>query len=352
MTRRDWITIIALGCLGYYMGSYLDFAGLQYISAGLGRLILYLYPTLVVVFSALFLRQPVRARHFYSLALSYGGIALVFWHEAGIGDNLQLTLLGAGLVFAGAVTYTIYLIVGNSMVVKLGSMRFTAYASTSASCFVLAHFMATHGVAQLAVAHEVYALTLLMAVVSTVLPLWLTAEGLKRIGANQVSLVASIGPISTIALAYFFLGEPVTGFQLIGAALVLAGVHAGESEGGGGSGRLIPSIRCAGKSPPAEARPDRVYLRVAIDDVIAVVLRRRGARMIGQDAQQRADRILRGIDSAAAATADDAVLLIGRDHQQIVQRRAGDVAHHAVALVDFLASRCRGRATSPSSPHR
>jgi drug/metabolite transporter (DMT)-like permease len=122
------------------------------------------------------------------------------------------------------VTYTIYLIVGNSMVVKLGSMRFTAYASTSASCFVLAHFMTTHGVAQLTVAHEVYALTLLMAVVSTVMPLWLTAEGLKRIGPNQVSLVASIGPISTIALAYLFLGEPVTGFQLVGAALVLAGV--------------------------------------------------------------------------------------------------------------------------------
>jgi drug/metabolite transporter (DMT)-like permease len=224
MTRRDWITIIALGCLGYYMGSYLDFAGLQYVSAGLGRLILYLYPTLVVVFSALFMRQPVRARHFYSLALSYGGIALVFWHEADLGEDLQLTLLGAGLVFAGAVTYSIYLIVGNSMVVKLGSMRFTAYASTSASCFVIAHFLVTRSTAQLEVAHEVYALTLLMAVASTVMPLWLTAEGLKRIGPNQVSLVASIGPISTIALAYFFLGEPVTSFQLVGAALVLAGV--------------------------------------------------------------------------------------------------------------------------------
>ncbi len=224
MTRRDWIAIIALGCLGYYVGSYLDFAGLQYISAGLGRLILYLYPTLVVVFSALFLGQPVRARHLTSLVLSYGGIALVFWHEAGVGDELPVTLLGAGLVFASAVAYAIYLIAGNRIVIKLGSMRFTAYASTSASCFVLAHFLATHGPARLAVAHEVYPLTLLMAVVSTVLPLWLTAEGLKRIGANQVSLVASIGPISTIALAYFFLGEPVTGFQLFGAALVLAGV--------------------------------------------------------------------------------------------------------------------------------
>ena len=224
MTRRDWISIIALGFTGYYVGSYLDFAGLQYISAGLGRLILYLFPTVVVVFSALFLKQPIRARHFASLALSYGGIALVFWHEVSTGDDLSLTLLGAGLVFASAVTYAIYLIAGSGIVHKLGSMRFSAYASTSASFFVLAHFTATHGPAQLVVAHEVYALALLMAVASTVLPVWLMAEGLKRVGANQASLVASIGPISTLALAHFFLGEPVTGFQLAGAAMVLAGV--------------------------------------------------------------------------------------------------------------------------------
>lgn len=224
MARRDWLAIAGLGFIGYYLGSYFDFAGLQYISAGLGRLILYLYPTLVLVFSALILKQPMRPTHLLSLALSYGGIALVFQHEAALGDNLALTLAGAALVFAGAVTYAIYLIAGSRIVQKLGSMRFTAYASLSASCFVIAHFMATHGPARLVVAHELYGLTLLMAVVSTVLPLWLMAEGLKRIGANQTSLVACIGPISTIALAHVFLGEQVTAFQLAGAALVLVGV--------------------------------------------------------------------------------------------------------------------------------
>ena len=107
MARRDWVAIIALGFIGYYLGSYLDFAGLQYISAGLGRLILYLYPTLVLLLSALFLQQPIRARHLASLALSYGGIALVFNHEVGIGEDLRLMALGAVLVFAGAVTYAI-----------------------------------------------------------------------------------------------------------------------------------------------------------------------------------------------------------------------------------------------------
>ncbi len=224
MTRRDWRAIIGLGFIGYYLGSYLDFAGLQYISAGLGRLILYLYPTLVLLLSALFLKQPIHARHLVSLALSYGGIALVFHHEVSIGENLPQMALGAVLVFAGAVTYAIYLIAGSRTVVRLGSMRFTAYASISATFFVLAHFMTTHGPARLTVAHEVYWLTLVMALFSTVLPLWLIAEGLKRIGANQVALVACIGPLSTILLAHVFLDEPVTAIQLAGAALVLAGV--------------------------------------------------------------------------------------------------------------------------------
>ena len=224
MARRDWLAIIGLGFIGYYLGSYLDLAGLQYISAGLGRLILYLYPTLVLLLSALFLKLPIRARHLISLALSYIGIALVLHHEVGIGEDLPLMALGAALVFASAVTYAIYLIAGSRVVQKLGSMRFTAYASISATFFVIAHFMTTHGPERLAVAHQVYWLTLVMAVFSTVLPLWLMAEGLRRIGANQVALVACVGPISTIALAHLFLGEPVTVVQLAGAALVLAGV--------------------------------------------------------------------------------------------------------------------------------
>jgi drug/metabolite transporter (DMT)-like permease len=224
VSRRDWMTLIGLGFIGYYVGSYLDFAGLQYISAGLGRLILYLYPTLVLILSAIFLKQPIRARHLVSLALSYGGIALAFLHEIDIGEDMGRMALGSILVFGSAVTYSVYLIIGSGLVQRLGSMRFTAYASIPASLFVIAHFMATHGPARLVVAHEVYWLTVLMAVFSTVLPLWLMAEGMKRIGASQSSLIACIGPLATIAFAYQFLGEPVTTVQLAGAALILAGI--------------------------------------------------------------------------------------------------------------------------------
>jgi drug/metabolite transporter (DMT)-like permease len=224
LSRRDWLIVTGLGFIGYYLGSYLDLAGLQYISAGLGRLILYLYPTLVLAFSAFFLKTRIGRRELVSLALSYGGIVIVFGTEMNHGGELSAVALGGLLVFGSAVTYAAYLVAGASLVRRLGSMRFTAYASIVASCFVLGTFLATRGPAALAVPHEVYTLTLVLSVFSTVLPLWFMAEGLKRIGANRASLVACIGPVATIALAWMFLGEPVTAVQSGGAALVLAGV--------------------------------------------------------------------------------------------------------------------------------
>lgn len=224
ITRREALAITALGFLGYYLGSFLDLAGLQYISAGFGRLILYLYPTLVLLMSAVFLKLPLRRMQLASLTLSYAGIALVFSAEARLGDDLGLTVLGAALVFGSAVTYAAYLVAGSRLVHRFGSMRFSAYASLIATGFVLAHFLAIRPLQALRVDGEVYGLVAVLAVFSTVLPLWLMAEGLKRVGANQASLVGCIGPLATMAFAWAFLGEAVTPAQLAGAALVLAGV--------------------------------------------------------------------------------------------------------------------------------
>ncbi|MBM3374069.1 MAG: DMT family transporter, partial [Betaproteobacteria bacterium] len=209
---------------GYYLGSFLDLAGLQYVSAGFGRLILYLYPTLVLLLSAAFLRQPLRAPQLLSLALSYAGIVLVFAEEVKIAGAAGQTAIGALLVFGSAVTYAVYLVTGSRLVHKFGSMRFSAYASLIATGFVLAHFTATRPLEALHAGPEVYALVAVLAVFSTVLPLWLMAEGLRRIGASQVSLIGCIGPVATLAFAALFLGEAVTAMQLAGAALVLAGV--------------------------------------------------------------------------------------------------------------------------------
>lgn len=224
ITGRDIAGIIALGFVGYYLASFLDLAGLQYISAGFGRLILYLYPTLVLLMSAIFLKQPLRGLQMLSLVLSYAGIALVFSAEASLGDDFSLTLLGAALVFASAIAYATYLVAGSRLVHRFGSMRFTAYASLLATGFVMAHFFAIRPVQALVVDNNVYALVAILAVFSTVVPLWLMAEGLKRIGANQVSLVGCIGPLATMAFAWAFLGEVITPVQLAGAILVLAGV--------------------------------------------------------------------------------------------------------------------------------
>jgi drug/metabolite transporter (DMT)-like permease len=159
-----------------------------------------------------------------SLAVSYGGIVLVFYQQMGIGGDHHVLLLGGSLVFASAATYAIYLLAGSRIVLKLGAIRFTAYTSIAACVFVIAHFMITHGPSALAVPHQVYWLALVMAVFSTVLPLWLMAEGLRRIGANQAALVGCIGPLSTIVFARIFLDEPIGAVQLVGAVLVLAGV--------------------------------------------------------------------------------------------------------------------------------
>jgi len=223
-TAREIAGIVFLGFLGYYLGSFLDLAGLQYISAGFGRLILYLYPTLVLLMSAVFLQQPLRGRQMVSLGLSYAGIALVFSAEAQLGESLPLTVWGAVLVFGSAVTYATYLVAGSRLVHKYGSMRFSAYASLIATGFVIAHFLAIRPLQALVVTQEVYGLVAVLAVFATVLPLWLMAEGLKRIGANQVSLVGCVGPLATMAFAWMFLDETVTLVQLSGAALVLTGV--------------------------------------------------------------------------------------------------------------------------------
>lgn len=224
VSRRDIASLAGLGFLGYYLGSFLDLAGLQHISAGFGRLILYLYPTLVLLLSALFLKQPLRRRELLSLGLSYLGIALVFGAEARLGESLSSTALGALLVFGSAVTYAVYLVAGSRLVHRFGSMRFSAYASLIATGFVIGHFSATHPLQALAVDTRVYGLVTVLALFSTVLPLWLMAEGLKRIGASQVSLIGCIGPVATMVFAWIFLGEQTTPAQLGGATLVLAGV--------------------------------------------------------------------------------------------------------------------------------
>lgn len=224
LTRQQWGAIFALGFSGYYLAAYLDFLGLQYISASLERLTLFLYPTVVVVLSALIFKRRIDGYQVFALALSYAGIVLVFAESLNAMGRGGGFWIGTGLVFASAVIYSFYLIFSAEMVAKVGPVRFTAYAMSVACMLTFVQFAFTHSAQALVLPQPVYWLSLVMATVSTVLPAWLMSEGLRRIGANQAALVGSIGPVVTIVLGYTFLNEPLSALQVFGAALVLAGV--------------------------------------------------------------------------------------------------------------------------------
>ena len=224
MARRDWTAILWLGFIGYYLASLVDFMGLQYVTAALERLMLYLYPTIVVVISALFLKQRITGRILLALALSYAGILLVFARDLSLAGDAQAIWVGGALVFAGAFLYALYLVGAGPVIARLGSLRFIALAMLVSAVFVFLQFVVTRPVSALDVPLRIHLLSLAMAVFATVLPTYLIAEAIKRIGANRTSLVGSLGPVFTIGLGFWILEEPVHWIQLGGAALVLAGV--------------------------------------------------------------------------------------------------------------------------------
>jgi drug/metabolite transporter (DMT)-like permease len=224
LTRADARALAWLGFIGYYLASLLDFMGLQYITAALERLVLFLYPTIVVLLSALIARTPITRRAVAALAISYAGILLVFANDIRTTGDARAIAIGGALVFASSLLYALYLVQAGDVIRRLGSMRFIAWAMLASTLFVLAQFALTRPPTALAVPVSIHALALTMAVFSTVLPTWLIAESIKRMGANASSLVGSLGPVFTIGLGALILGEPLHWIQLAGAALVLGGV--------------------------------------------------------------------------------------------------------------------------------
>jgi len=224
LARRDWIGIVALGFLGYYLASLLDFLGLQYVSAGLGRLIMFLYPTLVVILSAIFLAKRPSRRELAALALTYAGIALVMSVRLGDGPEQRQFLLGAALVFGSSTCYAVYLVTGSQLVKRVGSMRFTAYTMMVSTVPAVLQFALLEDLASLALPSSVWVYAVLLAVACTALPVFLVAEALKRIGANHFALIGALGPVTTVVADFAFLEGALTPLQLAGGALVISGV--------------------------------------------------------------------------------------------------------------------------------
>jgi len=222
LTLRDARLLIVLGLLGYYLASLLDFWGLQFISASLERLILFLYPTLVVILSAVFLGQKIGKATACALLLSYAGIFVVF------AENLSAPqaqwILGCALVFASILAYAIYIMASGQVIKRMGAARFTGYAMTVSSIAAICHFSAANPVQAIQQPTEVYLLALAMAIIATVIPSLFMAESIRRIGAGHSAMIGSIGPVSTLFLSNLFLGERLSIVQIAGSTLIVAGV--------------------------------------------------------------------------------------------------------------------------------
>ena len=222
LTWRDARAILGLGFCGYYLASFLDFAGLRYISASLERLILYLNPTLVLGLGAWVFHRKVTRSQLIALAVSYLGVLCVFGREVTLsGSNVPL---GATLVFGSAVSYAIYLVYSGEEVRRLGALRLTGLATTVACIICIAQFLLLRSVPAMAVPAEVLWLSVLNATACTFLPVVLVMLAIERVGAPLTAQAGTIGPLSTIFMAVLFLGEPFTMWIAAGTVLVLAGI--------------------------------------------------------------------------------------------------------------------------------
>jgi drug/metabolite transporter (DMT)-like permease len=225
LTVRDWVNVAFLGFTGYYAASFLDFIGLQYVGAGVGRLIMFLYPTLVLLLSFFFLHRKPAARELVALVMSYAGIALVLSTQISpSAPEGKLFLFGALLMFGGALLYAVYLVAGSQVVKRIGSMRFTAYSMLVSAVPAVLQFFVLEPLSALDLPAAVWTYMLVLATLSTVLAVFLAAEALKRIGANQFALIGAIGPVSVAITSAIGLDEPFTWVQAVGGLLVISGV--------------------------------------------------------------------------------------------------------------------------------
>lgn len=224
MARQQWMLTFIIGLMGYYFSSLFDFIGLQYISAGLERLILFLYPTFAVLINFFVFKQPVSRHQWIALLLTYAGIGLAVSGEVRINTLNGQLWWGSFLVLLCAVTYSIYIVGSGKIIPSIGAVKFTAYAMLSATIGVFLHFIASGNYSHLGNIGPLVPYGFLLAVVATVAPSFLISNAMKRIGSNNVAIVSSIGPVSTIVQAHLFLGENIFAEQIIGTLLVMTGV--------------------------------------------------------------------------------------------------------------------------------
>lgn len=224
LTRIEIWQIIGLGLLSYYVSSLFDFMGLQYISAGLERLILYVYPTLVLLILAFVKHKKISSTEKLSLAIAYTGMLLVFIHDVKLNNSWEITTLGSGLVLLSTITFAAFIVMAGDMIPRVGSLRFTAYGMLSACAGVIIHNLIVEGGESIQQPLPVYGLAFALAVFCTVIPSFLMNEGIRIIGSGRAAILGVFGPVVTLFLGALVLSESISLIQLLGATFVIGGV--------------------------------------------------------------------------------------------------------------------------------
>jgi drug/metabolite transporter (DMT)-like permease len=224
LSRKQSLSVLLLGVCGYYLSSLFDFVGLQYISAGLERLILFLYPTFVVFINIVIFKQGISGIQKIALLLTYAGIGFAYFGELKVDTDNPNFYWGSFLVFLCAITYAIYISGSGRIIPKIGGTKFTAYAMLASTAGVFIHFLFAGDFAALNTSAGLWGFGILLAIVATVVPSFMISNGLKKIGSNNVAIISSVGPVSTIIQAHFILGEKIFPAQIIGTIMVIAGV--------------------------------------------------------------------------------------------------------------------------------
>ncbi|MDE3237238.1 MAG: DMT family transporter [Bacteroidota bacterium] len=224
LSATQWFQIFLMGILGYYLSSLFDFIGLQFVSAGLERLILFLYPTFAVLINTFYFKTKLSAAQVIALLLTYAGIGIAFVGEMHLDTANPNFFYGSFMIFLCAVTYSFYLVGTGRIVGNAGVSRYTAYVMLFATAGIFLHFLFTRKISSVVFTTPVISYSLALALIATVLPSFMMSYGMKKIGSNNVAIITSIGPVSTILQAHFFLGEKIITAQLVGTLLVVIGV--------------------------------------------------------------------------------------------------------------------------------
>ena len=226
-TGRQCGLAMLAGVLAYYVCTWLDFSGLQYITAQLERLLLFTYPAFVILFGAMFFGGRLTVWGIAAVALAYSGLAVVF-----IGGDITESTnlwLGSGLVLGCAMLFALFQLIAKTFIDKIGPQLFTCLAMLGAATAIFTHFLIgalmSDGVgAALDLPPRIYGLGLIIAVFSTLLPSFLMNIAIGRIGAQRVAMLGMFGPLATIVAAIWILGEPFGVWDAVGTAVTLAGI--------------------------------------------------------------------------------------------------------------------------------